>query len=138
MLDGAAEALRANEDVREFYLGVAGQTKRSFKTVKTYKRRKRWLAEGRVGTDERRSPLRALTRPGSASCTGEAHALARQLGDVDLGELRGPADLALIPKLAKIRGGRAAGRRAAVRRSGGRADPCVHPPVRIAGRNLRG
>ena len=44
VLDGAAEALRANEDVREFYLGVAGHDKRSFKTGKTYKRRKRWLA----------------------------------------------------------------------------------------------
>ena len=44
VLDGAAEALRANEDVREFYLGVAGADRRSFKTVKTYKRRKRWLA----------------------------------------------------------------------------------------------
>ena len=44
VLDGAAEALRGNEDVREFYLGVAGADRRSFKTVKTYKRRKRWLA----------------------------------------------------------------------------------------------
>ena len=44
VLDGASEALRSNEDVREFYLGVAGQNRRSFKTVKTYKRRKRWLA----------------------------------------------------------------------------------------------
>jgi len=44
VLDGAAETLRSNEDVREFYLGVAGQNRRSFKTVKTYKRRKRWLA----------------------------------------------------------------------------------------------
>jgi len=43
VLDGAAEALRANEDVREFYLGV-GENRRSFKTVKTYRRRKRWLA----------------------------------------------------------------------------------------------
>jgi branched-chain amino acid transport system ATP-binding protein len=43
VLDGPAEALRANEDVREFYLGVAGADRRSFKTVKTYKRRKRWL-----------------------------------------------------------------------------------------------
>jgi phenylacetate-CoA ligase len=32
---------------------------------------------------------------------GRSHALARQLGDVDLGELRGPADLALIPVLRK-------------------------------------
>ncbi len=44
VLDGTAEALRSNEDVREFYLGVAGQNRRSFKTIKTYKRRKRWLA----------------------------------------------------------------------------------------------
>jgi branched-chain amino acid transport system ATP-binding protein len=42
MLDGAAEALRNNVDVREFYLGVSGGG-RSFKAVKTYKRRKRWL-----------------------------------------------------------------------------------------------
>jgi hypothetical protein len=28
---------------------------------------------------------------------GRSHAPARQLGDLDLGELRGPADLALIP-----------------------------------------
>jgi branched-chain amino acid transport system ATP-binding protein len=44
VLDGAAETLRSNEDVREFYLGVAGAERRSFKTIKTYKRRKRWLA----------------------------------------------------------------------------------------------
>ncbi len=44
VLDGAAEALRSNEDVREFYLGVAHGERRSFKHVKTYKRRKRWLA----------------------------------------------------------------------------------------------
>jgi branched-chain amino acid transport system ATP-binding protein len=43
VLDGAAEALRSNEDVREFYLGVAQSGRRSFKHVKTYKRRKRWL-----------------------------------------------------------------------------------------------
>jgi branched-chain amino acid transport system ATP-binding protein len=44
VLDGAAGALRDNEDVREFYLGVSGAHRRSFKRVKTYKRRKRWLA----------------------------------------------------------------------------------------------
>jgi branched-chain amino acid transport system ATP-binding protein len=44
VLDGEAEALRTNEDVREFYLGVAHDGRRSFKHVKTYKRRKRWLA----------------------------------------------------------------------------------------------
>ena len=44
VLDGAAEALRQNEDVKEFYLGVGGEGRRSFKDVKHYKRRKRWLA----------------------------------------------------------------------------------------------
>jgi branched-chain amino acid transport system ATP-binding protein len=44
VLDGAAEALRSNEDVREFYLGVGDRGRRSFKTAKSYKRRKRWLA----------------------------------------------------------------------------------------------
>jgi len=44
VLDGSAESLKNNEDVREFYLGAAGENRRSFKQVKTYKRRKRWLA----------------------------------------------------------------------------------------------
>ncbi len=44
VLDGAASALRDNEDVREFYLGVAGSDRRSFRDVKSYRRRKRWLA----------------------------------------------------------------------------------------------
>jgi branched-chain amino acid transport system ATP-binding protein len=44
VLDGAASALRANEDVKEFYLGVAGADRRSFRDVKHYRRRKRWLA----------------------------------------------------------------------------------------------
>ena len=44
VLDGEASALRDNEDVREFYLGVAGGDKKSFKDVKSYRRRKRWLA----------------------------------------------------------------------------------------------
>ena len=44
VLDGEAAALRDNEDVREFYLGVAGADRRSFKGVKSYRRRKRWLA----------------------------------------------------------------------------------------------
>ncbi|MEI2384920.1 ABC transporter ATP-binding protein [Breoghania sp. JC706] len=44
VLDGAASALRENEDVKEFYLGVGGEGRRSFKAVKHYKRRKRWLA----------------------------------------------------------------------------------------------
>ena len=45
MLDGAAARSRANDDVKEFYLGLAAADRRSFKPVEeTYKRRKRWLA----------------------------------------------------------------------------------------------
>jgi branched-chain amino acid transport system ATP-binding protein len=44
VLDGPAEALRENDDVREFYLGVGGEGRRSFREVKHYKRRKRWLS----------------------------------------------------------------------------------------------
>jgi branched-chain amino acid transport system ATP-binding protein len=44
VLDGEAHALRENEDVKEFYLGVGGEGRRSFKNVKHYKRRKRWLS----------------------------------------------------------------------------------------------
>lgn len=44
VMDGVARDLRENEDVKEFYLGVGGEGRRSFKNVKHYKRRKRWLA----------------------------------------------------------------------------------------------
>ena len=44
VMDGPAQALRENEDVKEFYLGVAGADRKSFREVKSYKRRKRWLA----------------------------------------------------------------------------------------------
>jgi branched-chain amino acid transport system ATP-binding protein len=44
VMDGAAKSLRENEDVKEFYLGVAGAERKSFRDVKSYKRRKRWLA----------------------------------------------------------------------------------------------
>jgi branched-chain amino acid transport system ATP-binding protein len=43
VLDGAADALRDNEDVKEFYLGGAGDQRRSFKNLKSFRRRKRWL-----------------------------------------------------------------------------------------------
>ena len=43
VMDGAAEALRENEDVKEFYLGMAEGKRKSFRDVKHYKRRKRWL-----------------------------------------------------------------------------------------------
>ncbi len=44
VMDGTAEYLASNEDVKEFYLGVGGGERKSFKDVKSYKRRKRWLA----------------------------------------------------------------------------------------------
>ena len=44
VLDGTAESLRGNEDVKEFYLGLAAGGRKSFRDVKHYKRRKRWLA----------------------------------------------------------------------------------------------
>src|SRR5437763_427369 len=44
VMDGEAAALRENQDVKEFYLGTGGQERRSFREVKSYKRRKRWLA----------------------------------------------------------------------------------------------
>ena len=45
VLDGDAVSLRENADVKEFYLGTAGTGERkSFRDVKHYKRRKRWLA----------------------------------------------------------------------------------------------
>ena len=44
VMDGPAAALRENEDVKEFYLGTGGEGRKSFRDVKSYKRRKRWLA----------------------------------------------------------------------------------------------
>jgi branched-chain amino acid transport system ATP-binding protein len=44
VMDGPAASLRENEDVKEFYLGVAEGAQKSFRNVKSYKRRKRWLA----------------------------------------------------------------------------------------------
>lgn len=44
VLDGPAEALRENEDIKEFYLGLTSiGERRSYRDVKHYKRRKRWL-----------------------------------------------------------------------------------------------
>ncbi len=43
VLDGEPEKLRANEDVKEFYLGGGG-AKKSYRNLKFYKRRKRWLS----------------------------------------------------------------------------------------------
>ena len=45
VIDGSAERLAADPDVREFYLGVGGSGEaRSFRNLKHYKRRKRWLS----------------------------------------------------------------------------------------------
>jgi len=43
VMDGEAKDLRENEDVKEFYLGLSGSDRQSFRDVKSYKRRKRWL-----------------------------------------------------------------------------------------------
>ncbi|MGH6662243.1 MAG: ABC transporter ATP-binding protein [Rhodospirillales bacterium] len=43
VMDGEAEDLRQNEDVKEFYLGLSSSGRRSFRDVKHYRRRKRWL-----------------------------------------------------------------------------------------------
>ena len=44
VMDGDASELLQNEDVKEFYLGVSGDKRKSFRNVKHYRRRKRWLA----------------------------------------------------------------------------------------------
>ena len=44
VMDGPAGELADNEDVKEFYLGMGGGERKSFRDVKSYKRRKRWLA----------------------------------------------------------------------------------------------
>jgi branched-chain amino acid transport system ATP-binding protein len=44
VMDGKASDLASNEDVKEFYLGTGGGERKSFRDVKSYRRRKRWLA----------------------------------------------------------------------------------------------
>ena len=44
VMDGEARALAENEDVKEFYLGIAKEGRKSFRDGKFYRRRKRWLA----------------------------------------------------------------------------------------------
>jgi len=44
VMDGAAKDLAENEDVKEFYLGISREGKKSFRDAKFYRRRKRWLA----------------------------------------------------------------------------------------------
>ncbi len=44
VMDGAARELAENEDVKEFYLGISKEGRKSFRDAKFYRRRKRWLA----------------------------------------------------------------------------------------------
>jgi len=44
MMDGLASDLASNEDVKEFYLGLSSSGRKSFRDIKHYRRRKRWLA----------------------------------------------------------------------------------------------
>jgi len=44
VMDGQAKALASNEDVKEFYLGLSTSGRKSFREVKHYRRRKRWLS----------------------------------------------------------------------------------------------
>ena len=43
VMDGEGKSLAENEDVKEFYLGFSSGARRSFRDVKSYRRRKRWL-----------------------------------------------------------------------------------------------
>jgi len=44
VMDGPADALRENPDVKEFYLGMSDEGRKSFRDVRSYRRRKRWLS----------------------------------------------------------------------------------------------
>jgi branched-chain amino acid transport system ATP-binding protein len=44
VLDGESDKLKANEDVKRFYLGTGGGDRKSYRDLKFYKRRKRWLS----------------------------------------------------------------------------------------------
>ena len=43
VLEGSADSLRSNEDVKEFYLGLSDSGRRNFRDTKSFRRRKRWL-----------------------------------------------------------------------------------------------
>lgn len=44
VMDGPAAELRENPDVKEFYLGMSEEGRKSFRDVRSYRRRKRWLS----------------------------------------------------------------------------------------------
>ena len=43
VMDGPAEELAQNPDVKEFYLGISDEGRKSFRDTRSYRRRKRWL-----------------------------------------------------------------------------------------------
>ena len=43
-MEGSADELSSNEDVKEFYLGLSEKGRKSYKDFKHYRRRKRWLS----------------------------------------------------------------------------------------------
>ena len=122
VLDGAAEALRDNEDVREFYLGVAGEDRRSFRERQDLQAPQALAGVRVTEIDDRRRPIRApcASRLGDAARTQpRARPPARRRRHLRAAR---PADLALIPVLRKSDARRDAARRAAVRRPRRRAD----------------
>jgi len=44
VMDGDAQTLLGNEDIKEFYLGASGRDQHNFRNMKQYRRRKRWLS----------------------------------------------------------------------------------------------
>ena len=44
VMEGTAKELRENPDVREFYLGLSDEGRKSYRDVRSYRRRKRWLS----------------------------------------------------------------------------------------------
>ena len=44
VMEGLASELRENPDVKEFYLGMSDEGRKSFRDTRSYRRRKRWLA----------------------------------------------------------------------------------------------
>jgi branched-chain amino acid transport system ATP-binding protein len=61
VLDGPADVLRNNDDVKEFYLGLSEVgSKKSYKDVKHYRRRKRWLSSSVNHNSHRHSPAQPV------------------------------------------------------------------------------
>ena len=118
VMDGAAADLAQNEDVKEFYLGLSTAGRKSFRDVKHYRRRKRWLACARFAATEatmadyfdtleirdpeerEREQLARLPRQ-IAYAKAHAPAFARILADVDVASITTRAALAQLPVTRK-------------------------------------